>query len=134
LVVNNKAIVKGLIQQPVNPKIFQTYQKVNFSVSLQGLNVNNPLSQVKVFILQNDRWDNAIKNLKPTFVKGDELDYNTENDCVFPARKEWRWVDLRSSRLQTERVANINYEKNQTFVTLVPDEHRSQQRYLYRRD
>lgn len=134
LVVNNKAIIRGVIQQPVNPRIFQTHQKVNFNVSLQGLNINNPFSQVKVFILQNDRWDNAVKNIKPTFIKGDELDYNAENDCVFPALKEWRWVDLRSFRLQTERVRDIDNAKNQTAVWLVPDENRSQQRYEYRRD
>jgi hypothetical protein len=89
---------------------------------------------VKVFILQNGRWDNAVKNIKPTFIKGDELDYNTENDCVFPALKEWRWADLRSFRLQTERVANIDYAKSRTTVTLFPDVNRSQQRYVYRRD
>lgn len=134
LVVNNKAIIKGSIQQPVNPKIFQSHQKVNFSVSVQGVNVTNPFSQIKVFILQNGRWDNAISHLKPTFIKGDELEYNTENDCVFPASKEWRWADLRSFRLQTERVANIRFESNKTDVFLVPDDNRSRQRYLYRRD
>jgi hypothetical protein len=134
LVVSNKAIIKGTIQQPVNPKIFQSDQKVNFSVSLQGLNVNNPFSQIKVFILQNGRWDNAIHNIKPTFIKGDELEYNTENDCVFPAGKEWRWADLRSYRLQTERVARIDYGKSQTDVYLHPDPNRSYQRYLFRRD
>ncbi|HEX5552344.1 MAG TPA: DUF5103 domain-containing protein [Chitinophagaceae bacterium] len=134
LVLENKAIIKGVIQQPVNPKTFQTHQKVNFSVSLQGINVNNALSQVKVFILQNGRWDNAIDNLKPTFIKGDELEYNTENDCIFPAGKEWRWADLRSFRLQTERVARIDYGKSRTSVILLPDYNRSHERYLYRRD
>lgn len=134
LVVDNKAIIKGTIQQPINPKVFQSDQKVNFSVSLQGLNVNNAFSQVKVFILQNDRWDNAIHNIRPTFIKGSELEYNTENDCIFPAGKEWRWADLRSFRLQTERVANIDYAKNQTDVYLLPDPNRSHERYIYRRD
>lgn len=134
LVTANKAIIHGNIQQPVNPKIFRTYQKVNFSVSLAGLNVNNPLSQIKVFILQNNRWDNAIHELKPTFIKGDELIYNTEDQCVFPALKEWRWADLRSFRLQTERVDHIDYEKNKTDVFLISDENRSQQRYVYRSD
>jgi hypothetical protein len=134
LVVQNKAIIKGNIQQPVNPKIFQSHQKINFTVSLQGLNVNNPLSQVKVFILQNGRWDNALKDIRPTFVKGDELDYNAENDCIFPAGKEWRWVDLRSFRLQTERVARVDYGKSETQVYLLADYNRSHTRYLYRRD
>lgn len=134
LVTANKAIIHGNIQQPVNPKIFRTYQKVDFSVSLAGLNVNNPLSQIKVFILQNNRWDNAIHELKPTFIKGDELIYNTEDQCVFPALKEWRWADLRSFRLQTERVDHIDYEKNKTDVFLISDQNRSQQRYVYRSD
>lgn len=134
LIISNKAIIKGIIQQPVNPKIFRTHQKINFSVSLQGLNVNNPLSQIKVFILQNGRWDNSIQNIKPTFIKGDELDYNTESDCVFPAGKEWRWADLRSFRLKTERVERIDYAKNQTSIYLLPDYNRSHQRYLFRRD
>lgn len=134
LIVENKAIIKGNIQQPVNPQVFQTHQKINFTVSLQGLNVNNPLSQVKVFILQNGRWDNALRDIRPTFIKGEELDYNAENDCIFPAGKEWRWVDLRSFRLQTERVAHVDYGKSHTAVYLLPDYNRSHQRYLYRRD
>lgn len=134
MVTTNKAIIRGQIEQPVNPRIFRTHQKVDFSVSLKGINVNNPLSQIKVFILQNGRWDNAIRNLKPTFIRGDNLIYNTEDDCVFPAVKEWRWADLRSYRLQTERVRNIVNTKNQIDVYLMPDANRSILPYVYRRD
>lgn len=134
MVSSNKAIIHGKIEQPTNPEIFRTYQKVNFDVSLQGININNALSQVKVFILQNGRWDNAIKNLKPTFIRRNKLIYNTEEDGVFPAMKEWRWVDLRSFRLQTERVANIRNTKNTIDVYLKPDPNRSLLNYVYRRD
>lgn len=134
LVTTNKAIILGSIQQPVDPRVFRTYQKVNFNINLSGINVNNPLSQIKVVILQNNRWDNAIENLRPTFIRGDELVYNTEDDCIFPAVKEWRWVDLRSFRLQTERVDHVSYKNNRTDIYLLPDENRSNQRYLYRSD
>lgn len=134
MVTTNKAIIHGKIEQPVNPKIFRTHQKIDFDISLQGINVNNPLAQIKVFILQNGRWDNAIRNLKPTFIRGDKLIYNTEDDCVFPAMKEWRWVNLRSFRLQTERVKNIENTKNAIDVYLMPDGNRSHHTYVYRRD
>ena len=134
VVTTNKAIIQGHIKQPVNPRIFRTYQKIDFNVSLKGINVNNALSQIKVFILQNGRWDNAIKELKPTFIRGDKLIYNTEDDCIFPAMKEWRWVDLRSFRLQTERVQSIRNTKTSIDVFLVPDANRSRQTYVYRRD
>jgi len=134
LVVDNKAIIKGTIQQPVNPKIFRTYQKVNFDVQLSGLNISNPFEQVKVYVLQNDRWDNAVKKLKPTFLKGDVLEYNAENDCVFPAGKEWRWIDLRSFRLQTERVDHIHFADKSTDVYILPDQERVNARYVYHQD
>lgn len=132
--ITNKAIITGTIQQPVDPGIFQTDQRVNFTVGLQGLNVTNPISQVKVFILQNGRWDNALKNVKPTFVKAGELDFNGVDNCVFPALKEWRWVDLRSFRLNTERVDHIDYGQNSTDVYLFPDYNRSHEKYIYRSD
>lgn len=134
LVVSSKIIINGTIQQPVNPKLFRTHQKVNFSISTNGLNINNPFDQVKVYILQNYRWDNSVHGIRPIFIKSNELDYNTENDCVFPGEKEWRWVDLRSFRLQTERVDHINYAKSGTDVFVLPDRERTTAQYQYRKD
>src|SRR5690625_2988726 len=134
MVTQNKAIVHGEVKQPTNPKVFKRYQRIDFDVNLQGLFVNNPLSQVKVFILQNGRWDNAIKNLKPTFIRGDKLVYNTEDQSIFPAMKEWRWADLRSFRLQTERVKGIVNSQKSIDVFLKTDFNRSQRPYSYRKD
>ncbi|WP_111599690.1 type IX secretion system plug protein [Chitinophaga skermanii] len=134
LVVDNRAGVTGFISQPVNPKFFKTHQKVNFAVNTQMLNVNNPFDQVKIVILQNNRWDNAIRNLKPMFLKGTIIEYNAENDCLFPGSKEWRWVDLRSFRLQTERVQKSDYRRNGTDIWVMPDAERSNTRYFYLKD
>ncbi len=134
LVINNKAGVSGFIQQPVSPKLFRTSQKVNFSINTGGLNINNPFDQVKVYILQNYRWDNAISGIKPMFLRGNEIVYNTEVDCVFPAGKEWRWVDLRSFRLQTERIDRSDYRRTGTDVYVKPDPERSNTIYQFIKD
>jgi Type 9 secretion system plug protein 1st domain len=134
LVLDNKVVINGKIQQPIDPKIFKTYQKVNFSINTQGLNISSAMSQIKVYILQNYRWDNAISNIQPTFIKQNELDYNTENDCIFPAMKEWRFLDLRSFRLEGERVKSIQTDKNGTEVYVLPDYNRANIQYQPRRD
>lgn len=121
MVVDGRAGVTGFIQQPVSPKLFRTSQKVNFSINTAALNIVNPFDQIKVYILQNYRWENAITGLKPMFLKGNVIEYNTEVDCVFPGGKEWRWVDLRSFRLQTERVERSDYQRNSTDVYVMPD-------------
>ncbi|UYQ93746.1 DUF5103 domain-containing protein [Chitinophaga horti] len=131
MVLDTKASTGGFISTPISPKTFKTHQKVNFSINIKALNVNNPFMQVKVVILQNNRWDNAITGIKPMFVKGDVLEYNAENDCQFPAGKEWRWIDLRSLRLQTERVAHTDYLKTGTIVYAQPDPERGNGRYFY---
>ena len=62
------------------------------------------------------------------------LEYNTENDCVFPSGKEWRWVDLRSFRLQSERIANAKYSNTATEIFVKPETDRKEQRFNFYRD
>ncbi|WP_212006596.1 DUF5103 domain-containing protein [Chitinophaga sp. HK235] len=133
-VVENKAGVAGFIQQPITPKLFRTHQKVNFEVNTGSLNIQNPFDQIKVVILQNYRWDNAIINLKPQFINGNTIKYNAEMDCIMPAGKEFRWIDLRSFRLQTERVRHSEYHSNSTDVFAVPDVERADKVYQFIKD
>lgn len=134
MVINNRSGVTGWISQPTNPKLFRNSQKLNVQVNTKGLNIQNPFDQLKIVIMQNFRWDNAITNIKPMFIKGDVIEYNAEQDCIFPAMREWRWVDLRSFRLQTERVAKTDYKRNGTDVHVMPDFPRDNAVYQYLKD
>lgn len=134
LVLDQKASISGQVVQPFTPQYFQTHQKLLFSANINGLNTFSAAQQVKVVILQNNRWDNLLKDIKPTFVRGNSLEYNTENNTLFPAGKEWRWLDLRSLRLQSDRVEKADYKKAATEMFLFPDVDRSAQRYVYFRD
>ncbi|MCW3467712.1 type IX secretion system plug protein [Chitinophaga nivalis] len=133
-VVENKAGITGFIKQPISPKLFRTSQKINFEVNMGSLNIQNPFDQVKVVILQNYRWDNAITNLKPQFINGNVIKYNAEQNCIMPGGKEFRWIDLRSFRLQTERVRNTEYHNNSTDVYAVPDVERADKVYQFIKD
>lgn len=135
LIVEEKSQIVGQIQQPFNGQIFRTHQKIQFKVNLsEQLNITNHLQQLKVVILQNNRWDNAITDIKPTFFSRNQMEFNTENDCIFPAGKEWRWLDLRSLRLQSDRVMDAKYSTTGTEVFVKPDMDRSNQRFSFFRD
>ena len=133
LVVEEKATVGAQIQQPFNGQIFKTHQKLVFTVNLGNVNIINALQQVKVVVLQNNRWDNAFTTLKPTFIRQNSLEYNSE-DIVFPGGREWRWLDLRSFRLQSDRVATAKYNNNSTDIYVKPDLDRGPQRLVYYKD
>ena len=132
LVIEDMAGVAAQIQQPFNGQIFRTHQKVQFKVSLnESVDVVNAQQQIKVALLQNFRWDNAITSMKPTFFSRKVLEYNTENEAVFPAGKEWRWLDLRSLRLQSDRVADARYSNKSTEIFVRPDPERVTQRFNF---
>ncbi|MBP9097407.1 MAG: DUF5103 domain-containing protein, partial [Ferruginibacter sp.] len=131
LVLEQKASVSGAVVQPFSAQLFNTHQKLRMSVNISGINSFSAAQQVKVVILQNNRWDNAQRDIPPTFVRGNVLEYNTENNSIFPAGKEWRWLDLRSFRLQSDRVDSAAYHKNATDMYVKTDIDRNGQRYLY---
>jgi hypothetical protein len=134
MVLDNKASVAARITKPLSPQYFQTHQKLQFTIDTKGLDGLNAGQQVKVVILQNYRWDNAMKDLRPTFIRGASMEYNSENMAVFPAGKEWRWLDLRDFRLQTDRVASADYQRNATNIFLKPDGPLAAQQYVYYKD
>lgn len=134
MVVNNSATIAARVVQPFTPEYFRTHQKLQFTVDIKTLNNFNAAQQIKVMVLQNYRWDNAIVNLKPAFIRGTVLEFNSESSGIFPGGKEWRWLDIRDFRLQSDRVLTADYNKNSTDIFLKPDGPRAEQRYVYFRD
>lgn len=98
-----------------------TNQKLNLVVNTGGLTVNNPYQDIKVLVKQNQRPDIQQWVTTPVFVRNTELTYNKQNTLDFGGGNEFRYIDLRSLRLASERVANISID-SAVRVTLVPDE------------
>lgn len=134
LVAEEKATVSMQVQQPFNNQLFTTHQKIAFTVNTRQLNLVNAMQQVNVTILQNNRWDNRKSGMRPTFIRQNQLEYNAEQDAVFAAGKEWRWLDLRSFRLQTDRVDSAVYQGGTTNVFVKTDVDRSSLRFVFYRD
>ena len=134
LVLDQKVSLTARVVQPIGSSFFRNSQKIQLAANINGLNSFSAAQQIKVVILQNNRWDNSIKDIVPTFVRGNLLDYSNEDNGLFPGGKEWRWLDLRSFRLQSDRVDSGHYFKNSTELFLKSDNDRSGQRYVYYRD
>jgi hypothetical protein len=131
LVVDSRLSVQSQFLQPVDYNLAQTHQHLNIKLNVQAINPQNPLDQIRVDILQNYRWDNVIRNLKPNFYVGNNLEYNSDNDILFEGGSEWRLVDLQSFRFQSDRVQAANYGKTGTDIILKPDGDRSGLPYAY---
>ena len=106
-------------------------QEVDFTIYLQNLQVENPVQDIKVVLEQNNRWDNAIKNLKPQYVRGNTLIYDYDKENVFPGGNEFRYFDIRTIRNPGEGVFRIDFERPYYHVTLIPDAPRTGKKFNY---
>lgn len=137
LVVNTKATVSGIITQPYNNNLFQTHQRVQANVSTAAGQINAFSPQdLKVVMLQNYIWSSANMLDRPTIFRGNYYEYSDEENTTFPAGKEWRWIDLRSLRLRSDRMQQIvdNDSSKRVDVYVTPDAERRQKVYVYYRD
>jgi hypothetical protein len=131
LVIDEKANVAVRMQQPFAQENFLTHQKVIADVAFRNMEILNPAREVKLVVMQNNRWDNARLITNPTFIRGKSFEYSDEVSLVFEGGKEWRWLDLRSFRLQSDRVASVDYYKTPYDVFVRVDTARSPVRYFY---
>lgn len=103
-------------------------QKLNVTVNTGGLTVNNPYQDVKILVLQNQRPDIQQWLSTPQFVNNSELRYHDNRTLDFGGGNEFRYIDLRSLRLASERMANIQMDST-VRVDLLPDENYSNASY-----
>lgn len=112
-----------------------TKQQVNFTISNPAFEMNDPYQSLKVTVLQNQRYDNAITKLKPTYTKLGQLVYDYAEGNVFNAGNEFRYFEDRNFRAPNEKVNKYVFdEKKQNNVYLIPEEKRSYKRYSTQTD
>jgi hypothetical protein len=129
MVVDKHVSIGAQILVPYDNELARTHQKLQFSVETKELNLLSP-QQVKVVAMQNNRWDDAIINKQPVFIKGNLLEYNGEIDFLFPAGKEYRWADLMSFRFESDRIAKVDRLQEPNTVYIKPDQVRSNFVYI----
>lgn len=135
LVVDNKTTVSAQVLQPFNMQFFKTHQRLQVAVNTATARINAFSPQdLKVVILQNNIWASATLIDRPTIFRGNYYEYSDEETTTFPAGKEWRWVDLRSVRLMSDRMQRIVDTADRIDIYMKPDGERAQQIYVYYRD
>lgn len=107
-------------------------QQIDFKVDYNSFPMQNPMENVYVVLRQNQRWDNAITNLRPTFIREvtSELEYyffNYENN--FAAGNEFRFFDMRSLRHPGQNVQQVHLRTHPITVQLMVDLPRNYQVY-----
>jgi hypothetical protein len=134
VVLDNKSTVSSQALQPYSGTLFRFAQRMNVSVQTDNrISVMSP-NDIKVVILQNNNWETSTFLDRPTIYRGNYYEYNDDATTSFQAAKEFRWVDLRSFRLRSDRIHEIDNRGDTTRITVKPDPSRMDMGYVYFRD
>jgi len=120
--------------RPANVQKGKSHQELDFEVIFEGINVDDPKKEIQAAILQNGRWDNAVMDLPPQFIFRDRVVYDYQDKIVFPAGKEFRFIDLRSFSFKSEGIAAIDEYQDIYEITLTPEPSRAFRPYLFIKD
>jgi hypothetical protein len=130
-VVEQKVTIAARIHQATFDPANGEGQEVDFTIDKGSFPIQDPFSDLKVVITQNNRTDNAIDNLKPMFINGNVLEYDYNQENTFNGENEFRFFELRSLKYNGERVEELSFRPPYYHITLLPDRLRTQERYNY---
>ncbi len=129
-VFESKVRIEGLVKKATFDPFNGDNQEVDFKIYNEQLKLMNPREDIQVVLMQNRRWDNAILNLKPNYIRDNVLDYDYNKENVFPGGNEFRYFDIRTTRHTGENVQEIKFFRPVYHVTLLPDAIRSNKKYF----
>ena len=134
MVVEPLMTVEARLVGAANVSKFDTHQEIDFRVNHPNVDIRSPRTEVTATVLQNGRWDNALRNLQPFLIKPEQLVFDYQDKVVFPAGREYRFADIRSLRTYSGNVVDIRNNKDNWDVTLRKDNKRNNSSGLTQND
>lgn len=112
----------------------QTDQKLNFTLNYGNLRVQNPATDLRTLVMQNERIETAQINTQPNYIRGNQLLFNDVNTNDFAGGNEYRHFDTRSLKVGSEHIAHIYRADTANTVVIQPDPVRNQPNYSFQYD
>jgi hypothetical protein len=129
MVADPKVGIDARIRRPVVVEDRDMKQEIDFSIVTERFSIEDPYRSLHVILMQNNRWDNAILDLKPRMVIDNTLSYNYDRENVFDGGNEYRDFDIKSLTYRSPRIKSITFENDTHQVVLWEDESRSHRVY-----
>jgi len=107
-------LYENLVTVPTQVKRARTVSNLEykhnleFSIQSNTLTFQNPLKNVKVALLQNGKFDSAIKNIPPQYTIGNDLIYKYDTETQYWAGNEFLYFENKDIRAANNNVARVD--------------------------
>ena len=108
------------------------HQQVEMAIDYGNNIVSNPQTQIKTVVMQNSRWDNAVINAHPQYIKANGLQWIHCKDYIFDGGNEYRKFETLDVTHTTMGLESINWDGHNYHAWIWTDEPRPS--YIYDKD
>jgi hypothetical protein len=108
------------------------HQQVEMAVDYGNNIISNPQTQIKTVVMQNNRWDNAVVNARPQYIKANGLQWIHCKDYIFDGGNEYRKFETLDVTHTTMGLESINWDGHNYHAWIWTDEPRPS--YIYDKD
>ena len=132
-IIDKQVSVSAQVSTNTDIDTNHAHQQVSFNVNHKGYPIRNPQSEVKVLVMQNNRTDNRVTGILPSYIGNGELRYEHNRSLIFPAGHEYRRFETVSIRRANMHVESLRYHDPYYHATLQTDDLRTRN-YVYDQD
>ena len=112
----------------------QSHQQVGFVINHKQLPIPHPQTDLRIWVYQNNRRDNAVGQLAPVGIQEHELVYKSLRSLIFPAGNEYRRFEFLSSQYNGMRIEGYSFHNPYYHAEVTPDQSRAERPYQYDQD
>jgi hypothetical protein len=122
------------VRRARNLNVINEMQNLDFAIKTTAVMFQNPLKNVRVLLMQNGRFDNAIYNIKPQYTIGNDLIYRYDTETQFYGGNEFLWFENKDIRSANNNVAKVDSNGGIYNSHLYTDQARANATYTFAPD
>ena len=119
------------VRRPRTLSVTNQKHNLDFAVKSATINFQSPLKNVKVLLMQNGKFDNAITNIVPQYTIGNDLIYKYDTETQFWAGNEYLFFENKDIRAANNSIAKIDSKGGIYNAYLYRAEARANMPYTY---
>ncbi|WP_333599394.1 type IX secretion system plug protein [Flavobacterium sp.] len=119
------------VKRARNIAVINQKQNIEFAIKSATINFQSPLTNVKVMLLQNGKFSNAITNVKPQYTIGNDLIYKYDTETQFWAGNEFLFFENKDIRAANNSIFRVDSKGGLYNAHLYTNEARADKPYTY---
>jgi len=96
------------VRRARNLSVANQKHNLDFAIKSTVINFQSPLKNVKVLLMQNGKFDNAITNVVPQYTIGNDLIYKYDTETQFWAGNEYLFFENKDIRAANNNIATVD--------------------------